>query len=147
MGGQAVHYEVSLQLDCERLGGQAQLAKLSPMQVGGRIDAATPDAIWELKCTGGIDAQHLLQLALYGWLWNTLPAGTGQPCAATHGPRRLLLLNFRTGEVREVTSSPEELAQVARVLMEACLRGDPNITDAEFLHNCEQLRAPFVRAI
>jgi hypothetical protein len=122
------------------------VAKVSPMEVTGRLDAVTSDFIWELKCTGDIEMEHLLQLALYGWLWNVLPAGTGQACAATHGARRLRLLNFRTGEVREITSSPTELAQVARVLMEEYLRGDPNLSDEVFLQNCQRHRTPFLRA-
>ena len=139
-------YEVQLLLNGESLGGPQALAKVSPMEVTGRIDAVTPEFIYELKCTGAIEAEHLLQLALYGWLWNVVPAGTGQPCAATHGPRRLRLLNFRTGELRELTSSPAELAQAARVLIEEYLRGDPDISDADFLRACTEDRAPFLRA-
>ena len=146
LGGEKAAYEVGVLLNGEKLGGPAQVAKVSPMEVTGRIDAVTSDFIWELKCTGDIEVEHLLQLALYGWLWNVLPAGTGQACAATHGPRRLRLLNFRTGEVREITSSPAELAQAARVLMEEYLRGDPDLTDEVFLRDCSRHRAPFQRA-
>ena len=146
MGGEKVAYEVSVLLTAKRLGSRKDVTKHSPMEVTGRIDAVTSDFIYEMKCTSGIEAVHLLQLALYGWLWNTLPAGTGQACAATHGPRRLRLLNFRTGELRELTSSPAVLAQAARVLIEEYLRGDPDISDADFLRACTEDRAPFLRA-
>ena len=146
LGGEKVAYEVAVLLNGEKLGGPTQVAKVSPMEVTGRLDAVTSDFIWELKCTGDIEVEHLLQLALYGWLWNVLPAGTGQPCAATHGSRRLRLLNFRTGEVREITSSPAELAQVARVLMEEYLRADPNLSDEVFLRDCQRHRKPYLRA-
>jgi hypothetical protein len=111
-----------------------------------QVRTVNDNAYYELKCTDALEEKHLLQLALYGWLWNVLPAGTGQACAATHGARRLRLLNFRTGELLEVTSSPQELEQAARVLMEDYLRGDPNASDAAFLAECQRLRAPFLRA-
>ena len=146
LGGEKVAYEVSVLLTAAKLGSRKDVTKFSPMEVTGRLDAVTAEFIYEMKCTSGIEAVHLLQLALYGWLWNTVPAGTGQACAATHGPRRLRLLNFRTGEMRELTSSPAELAQAARVLIEEYLRGDPNISDAAFLRGCAEDRAPFLRA-
>ena len=146
LGGEKVAYEVSVLLTAEKLGSPKDVTKFSPMEVTGRLDAVTAEFIYEMKCTGSIEAVHVLQLALYGWLWNTVPAGTGQACVATHGPRRLRLLNFRTGELLELTSSPAELAQAARVLIEEYLRGDPNISDAAFLRGCAEDRAPFLRA-
>ena len=146
LGGEKVAYEVSVLLSAEKLGSRKAVSAVSPMEVTGRIDAITSDFIYEMKCTSGIEAVHLLQLALYGWLWNTLPAGTGQACAATHGPRRLRLLNFRTGELRELASSPAELAQAARVLIEEYLRSNSNISDEAFLRGCTKDRAPFLRA-
>ena len=144
LGGEKVAYEDSVLLTAEKLGSKTNVTKFSPMEVTGRIDAVTAEFIYEMKCTSSIEAEHVLQLALYGWLWNSLPAGTGQACAATHGPRQLRLLNFRTGELLQLTSSPAELAQAARVLVEEYLRGDPDISDAAFLQGCKKHRAPFL---
>jgi hypothetical protein len=127
------------------------------VQVAGRLDALTEDAIFELKCTREISDEHLLQLVLYGWMWDnmpsTVPAGDSrdkkaertQQCADSRGPRRLLLLNFRTGELREVVSTPAERERVARVLVQAYLRGDPKLDDVTFLANCAAAKKPFLR--
>ena len=146
LGGQKIDYEAAVLLTALSVGSREAIAKVSPMEVTGRIDAVSPEFIYELKCTGAIESEHLLQLALYGWLWNVLPADTGQKCAATHGPRKLRILNFRTGELLEVTSSPAELAQAARVLIEEYLRGDPDHSDDDFLQNCGEHKAKFLRA-
>jgi hypothetical protein len=129
-----------------------------PVEVAGRLDALTDDAIFELKCTREISDEHLLQLVLYGWMWDNLPSTVAssdtrdkgrerkQPCADTHGERRLLVVNVRTGEARELVSTPAERAHVARVLVQAYLRGDPKLDDATFLQNCAAKRQPFLRA-
>ena len=141
LGGLKVEYEVPLLLPPFDSEGKTS----RPIEVSGRMDAVTDEHIYELKCTQHLTPEHLLQLALYGWMWATAPEGTDKKCAATHGLRTLRLLNFRTGELLEVTSSAAELAYVARVLIEAYLRGNPNLSDDAFLRQCAAARKPFLR--
>ncbi len=135
LGGTAVEYEIKLEYapgagTADAFGGN--------VHVSGRMDALTAEYIYELKCVHELKPEHLLQLALYGWLWHAVAGGSGQPCAATHGARRLRLLNFRTGELLELVSTPEELGHVARVLVEAYLRGEPALSDDVFVAQCAQ---------
>ena len=37
--------------------------------IQGYIDMLTPDTIWELKCVQELTDEHILQLAVYGWIW------------------------------------------------------------------------------
>lgn len=121
------------------------------LTVTGMIDAWDhDDAIWELKCTGSIEDTHLLQLALYGWLLGFQDQATGAMASRPEAQgkreikvkpsynRRLLLLNFRTGQLVEILSSADDLAEVATILIDNYLRGAPNISDADFLHNAHQ---------
>lgn len=68
-------------------------------------------AVVELKAVGALKGEHLIQLAVYGWLLNQKdPAGTGS--------RRLVLLNLLTGESVEIKESPERLEEIVRKLLQ-----------------------------
>ena len=141
LGALKTDFEVPLELTPDKSKGMVS----SAMEVKGRMDALTEEHIYELKCTQAVTPEHLLQLALYGWLWAVAPKAAGQKCAATHGPRALRLLNFRTGELRELTSTPPMLGAIARILIEAYLCGDPDLSDDVFLRRCAAAKQPFLR--
>ena len=78
----------------------------------------TPDTIWELKCVQELTDEHILQLAVYGWIWKesyvlylhtiSITYYTQKLyCAiilmlACRGPRKLKLLNIPSREVIEI---------------------------------------------
>ncbi len=137
LAGLPVDYEVSLD----------NLHAHGRVEVCGRADAMTSEHIYELKCVRELTDEHKLQLVLYGWLWDEMPDAEKNKLRSvgTTGPRALRLLNFRTGELLEMTSTAAERAHVARVLIEAYLRGEPKLDDTVFLQKCVKNRTPFLR--
>lgn len=109
------------------------------MEVSGRADAVTAEHIYELKCVQELKDEHVLQLALYGWIWE-------KTCVQKRGRRSLRLVNMRTGEARELIATSDELAATAKVLMDAYSRGEKLEPDDVFLRKCEQRRRPFLRS-
>lgn len=102
----------------------------------GRIDAITRDAIYELKCTQQLEDVHLLQLGLYAWLSQQNPnIITGKVRS-----RSYRLLNMRTDEMIELLPS-SDLTSMVGVLVEKFLRGDPNVSDENFLAEIENIKA------
>jgi len=104
--------------------------------ITGVADAITSEIIYELKCVGELTQEHLLQLVAYAWLWNVLPAQPGRLCRASHGPRRARLLNFRTGQTLEVTSSDKELQAAMKVLLRHRMTAQKRQSDEEFAAAC-----------
>ena len=87
-----------------------------------RLDALTYKNIYEIKCVDRLTDEHLIQLALYGWLWQRKPNGKEQLCEANNGTRGLRLVNMRSGELRELTSTPQQLEEVAQARATARMR-------------------------
>lgn len=113
--------------------------------VVGRVDAITDDAIWELKCTDELEQEHILQLAMYAWIRLTYErkvksTNSESLAQGTLSSRQFLLLNVRTGQLIKIVSSFEELDNVAKILIENSLMGDPKLTDAEFMKIVENKR-------
>lgn len=39
------------------------------IKLRGRVDCITPDTVWEFKCVESITLEHMIQLAIYAWIW------------------------------------------------------------------------------
>jgi hypothetical protein len=39
------------------------------IKLRGRVDCITPDTLWEFKCVNSLTLEHMLQLAIYAWIW------------------------------------------------------------------------------
>ena len=119
------------------------------IELSGRIDAITPDGtVWELKCVEALEDDHILQLACYAWL---VMQDGGRVLFGKKGSSGLKisafkLLNMRTGELLQLTSSEEELQACMSVLVERLLAGEPEISDDDFIKNLSFPRAVSVAA-
>jgi len=117
--------------------------------IKGRIDAVSDDNIWELKCVNQLDTSHFLQLAVYAWMTQCsysnsdfLVVSNNKDIFANNrfGNR---LLNMRTAEQVELTTSFYDLNTVVTLLVEQYLREDSKDTDEKFLKDNEIIRSKF----
>ena len=97
------------------------------VHIAGRADLVDDETLWELKCTDELKAEHVIQLAIYAWLWRR----TQQE----HGSRRFCLHNIRTGEVQELTGV-ENLDYVVTMVLDNHFRTAHTLTDEEFVAQC-----------
>lgn len=104
------------------------------VSIKGRIDAITPDGVlWELKCVNRLDPEHLLQLPVYAWIV-LRQGGVDVKRKKKRKPiKGFRLLNMRTGELLELVSSFEEIESAVSLLVEKHLKGDPKLTDEQFM--------------
>lgn len=97
------------------------------VHIAGRADLVDDETLWELKCTDELKAEHVIQLAIYAWLWRR----TQQE----YGSRRFCLHNIRTGEVQELTGV-ENLDYVVTMVLDNHFRTAHTLTDEEFVGQC-----------
>lgn len=89
-------------------------------QISGQIDVVTYDnnntttTIWELKCTESIRDEHLLQLGLYAYIYMKSMPSITPTCK---------ILNIKTGQVLQLTSTFEELEKLFNLLVDYYLKG------------------------
>jgi len=94
-----------------------------------RVDAMSPDVLWEFKCTAVLEAEHRLQLLLYAWIYRK-----------TVGKKKtdmmkFRLMNIRTGETHTLNYEAEWVDQIVEELLRSKYRRGERWTDAEFLKN------------
>jgi hypothetical protein len=106
--------------------------KNEEVQLQGRADLIDDLTLWELKCVDSLKSEHIVQLALYAFLWQ-------QTEYKKKGRRRFCLLNIRTGEVLELTGI-ENLTMIVDLVLDNAFRVSPTLTDEEFIAAC--LRGP-----
>ena len=97
------------------------------VHIAGRADLVDDETLWELKCTDELKAEHVIQLAIYAWLWRR--------AQQEHGSRRFCLHNIRTGEVQELTGV-ENLDYVVTMVLDNHFRTAHTLTDEEFVAQC-----------
>ncbi|XP_075264325.1 uncharacterized protein LOC142356265 [Convolutriloba macropyga] len=100
------------------------------VEIRGRADALTDDHLWEFKCVGSLRKVHLLQTALYGWLWSWCEEGK----KARRRPS-FRLLNILTGELWAIDEEFGVDTAVAEIIW-AKYSPKPSISDEAFLDRC-----------
>ncbi len=98
------------------------------LQIEGRADFVDDDTLWELKCVDSLKGEHLVQLAMYAWLWQKTEF-------ENHGSRRFRLLNIRTGEIQEITNVGN-LDAVVGMILDNHFRMADKVADDEFVERC-----------
>lgn len=99
------------------------------IQVVGRADMIDRNALWEFKCVDSLKGEHIVQLAMYAWLWQRTQYNV-------KGSRRFLLHNIRTGEVLELKGI-QNLNYVADMVFDNHFRTVVTFTDEQFLEHCK----------
>jgi hypothetical protein len=106
--------------------------------VSGRCDLLDSKTLWELKCVEELKSEHIVQLALYAWLYmKTEYERTGH--------RSFMLHNIRTGEVLQLTGI-ENLDYIADMVIDNNLRTANKISDEEFIALCKK-KTPLAPAV
>lgn len=97
-------------------------------RLSARVDLITESTVWEFKCTSELTTDHMLQLAIYAWIWNT-----------THSvsdTKEFRLFNIKSGELLRLDGSASDLNELMTLLL--CSRfSEPIVkTDGEFIADC-----------
>jgi thymidine kinase len=98
------------------------------VQIQGRADLIDDETLWELKCVDSLKPEHIVQLALYAYIWQMTDY-------KEKGRRRFCLLNIRTGEVQELTGI-QNLKMVVDIVLDNAYRIQPTLSDDEFVERC-----------
>jgi hypothetical protein len=92
-----------------------------------RTDLITPTSVWEIKCTSKLSTDHLLQVAIYAWLWTI----------TKDEKKDFKILNVKTGEVLRLDASREDLDYIiVSILQGKYLEHEP-INDEEFIRSSQ----------
>lgn len=92
--------------------------------VTGAIDCRHTSTIYEFKCTSDIAPEHIIQLALYAYLWETLHP---------ESPQQYQIYNIRTDEMLEITAPYINLKKIIAILLEFRYFTNHTQPDAEFI--------------
>ena len=99
-------------------------------RISARVDLITESTVWEFKCTSELTSEHMLQVAIYAWLWHTTSRSEEQK------EKEFRLFNIKTGELKRLGGTLADLNNIITLLL--CSRfSEPIIkTDEEFVNGC-----------
>jgi hypothetical protein len=95
-----------------------------------RIDLATVNTIWELKCTTAISQDHLLQVVIYCWLWRRIHPG----CL-----REFKIFNIKSGEILRLNMDMNTLDIIMLGLLNGKYEEHIPPNDEDFLLDCKNV--------
>jgi hypothetical protein len=95
-----------------------------------RIDLATEETVWELKCTSTISQDHLLQIVIYAWLWRTMDSSLR---------KEFRIFNIKTGEILRLNATIDVLNQIVIALLKGKYENYTPQPDEEFLKDCRKV--------
>jgi hypothetical protein len=97
-------------------------------RLSARVDLITESTVWEFKCTSELTTDHMLQLAIYAWIWKTTHRASDT--------KDFRLFNIKSGELLRLDGSASDLNELMTLLL--CSRfSEPIVkTDSEFITDC-----------
>jgi hypothetical protein len=122
---QGQHFEHSIQHPGYRFGTEN-------VCIMGRLDYIDDEDIIEGKCVETLKAEHTIQLALYAAIWEIMYKDT-------YGPRTYKLINYRTGEIRQI-AHVENVRKVLDLILANSFLTPEKRPDDEFVESCLRLR-------
>lgn len=103
------------------------------IEITARTDCIDDKTLWEFKCVGSLQNEHLLQLVVYAWIW--------EKCMKDeHGIRKFKILNIKTGEVRKLYYKSYYIEEIMSVLFENKYYKKPKDDDMLFVKKCNKIR-------
>ena len=99
------------------------------IQLVGRADLIDDDTLWEIKCVDSLKSEHIIQLALYAWLWY-------QTEQEELGQRAYKLINIRTGEIQQIKGL-QNLGFVMDFVLDNHFREKVTVTDEAFVERAK----------
>lgn len=96
--------------------------------VRGQVDAYSENLskLWEIKCTDTLDLTHNIQLGVYAWMFS-------KAYPEKFKEVDFHLINIRTGELRRIRASKENLDFMMAYLILEKTRPIPKISDVDFI--------------
>jgi hypothetical protein len=104
-------------------------------KVVGFVDVIDDGVLWELKCVGELTKEHILQLAIYAFMYECMDRGVR--------PLKYNLFNILTGEIIRITSTHEQLQAMMKMLICAKYHSAGVKSDAEFFQLVEERRGKY----
>jgi hypothetical protein len=95
-----------------------------------RVDLITPTTVWELKCTSETTIEHMLQVVIYAWIWRI---------ATEREHKEFKILNIKTGEIKRLCATDDELNTVVFELLKNKYRKYTPRTTEEFLQETGEI--------
>ena len=92
-----------------------------------RADLITENTVWELKCCSQITTDHMLQLAIYAWLWKL---------KNKEHEKIFKLFNVKTGELYKLNADIEILNKIMKALLSSRYNEIIPKHDELFLQDC-----------
>jgi DNA polymerase III delta prime subunit len=103
------------------------------VDIQGRMDAVSDTIIWELKCVKELQMEHFLQLIIYAWMWKNTSE-------MTHGSRKFMLMNVRTGEIYELNTRSHLIEEAISILFENKYNKKEKADNTIFIEKCKQIQ-------
>lgn len=97
------------------------------MRFHARVDAMDDDILWEFKCVGELQLEHLLQLIIYAWLWRMFDGK----------PKEFKIMNICTGEVRTLVQKWNIIDEIMVEVLRGKYAKRERLTDDEFIKLCD----------
>lgn len=114
-----MQYWISWQAEVEK----GIKVKYMGRELNGFIDVIDQGGLWEIKCVSELTTEHVLQTALYAYMYEKL----------TRVPIKYKLFNILSGEILEVSAADGNLEQLVRLLIHSKYHTRGNVTDEEFI--------------
>jgi|TARA_B110000093_G_scaffold71397_1_gene77681 hypothetical protein len=100
-----------------------------------RTDLITESTVWELKCTGEITTEHLIQVVFYAWIWYL---NTDIYTSNIEDMVKVFkIFNIKTGEIIRLNATMDELNEIMLSILKAKYQETTTPTDEEFLETCQ----------
>jgi hypothetical protein len=97
-----------------------------------RTDLITDTTVWEFKCTSALTHDHMLQLAIYAWLWNMKHMDDDTDDNA----KIFRLFNIKSGELLRMDASMGDLNNIMSSLLLSRYTEPVVLTNVQFVNTC-----------
>ena len=97
-----------------------------------RVDLITETTVWEFKCTSELTHDHMLQVAIYAWLWNMRYIDD----TTEENEMVFRLFNIKTGELLRMEASMGDLNNIMSSLLSSRYTEPVIKNDSVFINDC-----------
>jgi len=97
-----------------------------------RTDLITDTTVWEFKCTSELTHDHMLQLAIYAWLWNM----KHMEDTTDDNEKTFRLFNIKTGELLRMEASMGDLNNIMSSLLLSRYTEPIEQNNTQFINTC-----------
>jgi len=103
-----------------------QSPKYGNIYITARLDGLTPKTVWEFKCVGEIQIEHLVQLVFYAWIWKQ----------SRNESREFKIMNIKTGEIRKLDTTSYYIDDIVDCILDSKFSAFIRKTNEEFIKDC-----------